>query len=58
MTDSNIVMCIDQPMLTGLATRIDAAVHDAELHALSAVDAALCAGRLLIEAKALLPHGQ
>lgn len=44
--------------LTELAGRIDAAVHDAEQHARSAVDAAQCAGRLLIEAKSLVPHGQ
>ena len=45
------------PNLPELATRIDAAVRDAEGHARSAVDAALCAGRLLTEAKAQVLHG-
>jgi hypothetical protein len=44
--------------LSDLASRIDAAVRDAEQHARSAVDAAFCAGRLLTEAKDLLPYGQ
>lgn len=44
--------------LSNLPARIDAAVRDAEQHAWSAVDAALCAGRLLAEAKALVPHGE
>jgi hypothetical protein len=46
------------PGLPDLAARIDAAVRDAEMSARTAVNAALCAGRLLIEAKGLLQYGE
>lgn len=44
--------------LPDLAARIDAAVRDAEGNARTAEKAALCAGRLLTEAKEHVAHGQ
>ena len=46
------------PTLPDLAARIDATVRDAETYARSAVESALCAGRLLTEAKGQVPHGE
>lgn len=55
---ADIIIYTPPAGLADLAGRIDSAVRDAEQHARSAVDAAQCAGRLLTEAKALVPIGQ
>lgn len=49
---------IDTCQAQDLASRINAAVRDAETHAGAAVQAALHAGRLLVEAKSTVQHGE
>lgn len=54
---TNIINVIDDA-LPGLANKINEATTAAESHARSAMQYALTAGELLVQAKSLVPHGE
>ena len=58
MTTADVIADAEHRALPGLAEKINEATAAAESTARAAVEHALHAGRLLTEAKALVPHGQ
>ena len=58
MSNTAPVLADTAPVLADLATKINAAHREAEIASRCALDHALHAGELLIEAKAAVPHGQ